>query len=218
MSELLARLNPKTARFDIGSGSIHSLTDQDIAAAQGMVKNILGRDANEYLQCMDEKQRLKFEGRCLGLMYVVYQKSMNDSLAYHLQVQDRPTFVGRVVKFISQPFRERRDSPALAWPPFEPRNAGMYARLVMTVLAEIQAGPSCKACGGGESVAPPGAGTCHVCNGHGRIQNPQRLRAAAMRIPLAQFQRKWEAPYKWLYSELLTAMDDATRQLRRAAA
>ena len=42
MSELLARLNPKTARFDIGTGGIHEITDQDIAAALGMVANKFG--------------------------------------------------------------------------------------------------------------------------------------------------------------------------------
>lgn len=42
--KLLARLNPKQSQYEVGSGGIPTLTPQDIAAALGMVHDVLGRE------------------------------------------------------------------------------------------------------------------------------------------------------------------------------
>jgi|SRR5690606_34673112 len=217
MSELLARLNAKTVQFNVGSGGIPELENSDIAAALGMVRNKLGVDVLEYMHCSDERRKFLIEVRCFEHMRNAYNDSMNDEIAYHIHALARPTFIRRAVRFVAQPFRAKDAArPSVAWPPFESRNIGMYVRVVLAVLAEIVSGADCKSCNGGLAPAPAGMGACPECGGAGVHHNPQRLRAAAMRIPLSQFQRKWEAPYRWLLTELVNAMAEANREFRAA--
>lgn len=204
MSELLTRLNPKTARLDIGSGGRQELSDQDIAAALGMVRNKLGAGMLAYLHCPTEQSQYRFEVDCFRLMRETFDQSVNAEIAYHLAANKgaRP---------------DRSGIASMTWPAFEPRRMGMYARLVLAVLGEIAGGATCKTCNGRGSVQGDGGiVTCADCSGSGRRHNPQRDRASRLGIPLGHYQRKWETPYRWLFGELVNAMADADREFRAA--
>jgi hypothetical protein len=210
MSELLTRLNPKTARFDIGSGGRQELSDQDIAAALGMVENKTGAMVLEYLHCASDQRQFQIESAIFGLIRREQEQRVEAvvtaEIAFHLAA-GRKGSLYRV--------REYTAAKQSEWPPMTGETARLYVRLVFAVLSEIRAGNQCKTCNG-HGVVPSGEGnlTCDACSGSGTVHEPQRARAASMGVPLASYQRNWAEPYRWLLSELTTSMAEASRQFR----
>ena len=210
MSELLTRLGPKTCRYDIGSGGKQDLSDQDIAAALGMVSNKTGAMVLEYLHCASDQRQFQIESAIFGLIRREQERRVEAvvtaEIAYHLAAGRKGTLY-RV--------REYTAAKQSEWPPMTGDTARLYVRLVFAVLSEIRAGNQCKVCNGHGSRPAP-LGKCEACDGDGVQHNPQRERAGRMGIPLSHYQRKWEAPYRWLLTELVAAMSEASREFRAA--
>lgn len=212
MSELIARLNPSTIRFDTGRGGIPDLTAQDIAAALAMVHNKTGAGMLQYLHCWTEREQFRFEVEIFRMMREQCirraDELVNSQLRYYLTAGRKGTLenLSRVVA-----------EQGKQWPSYTPESAGMYARLVMAVLSEIAGGATCKTCNGhGKLPSTEGTKECQECGGTGRAGDSQRVRAARMRLSQRGYAQSWQEPYHWLFSELMGAMNEANSQFRQA--
>jgi hypothetical protein len=212
MSELVTRLNAKTCRFDVGSGGTKEMTDQDIAAALGMVANKLGADVMCYLHWPDGIDRAAFE---VGLLQKVRlechkraEEVVNAELRYMMHQGRNGT-----LRNLQQVTAGR----SALWPMFDAENLPRYVRLVIGVLDEVASGPVCKHCNGRAKLATPeGVVECSHCAGSGRADESQRGRAARMGIAQPSFRERWDEPYRWLLSEVMGAWLEGSDQFRRA--
>lgn len=211
MSELITRLNPKTCRFDVGSGGTRELTDQDVAAALGMVQNKLGADVMCFLHWPAGLDVAAFETVLLQKIRVEcwnrQEEVVNAELRYHMHRKTRAFPRSETVEAMKKTL----------WPSFDLRNWPRYVRLVVSVLDEIRSGPICKRCNGrAKLVTEAGVNECGHCGGTGKTDESHSRRAARMGLQRPPYQRQWDEPYRWLLGELLSAQVEANDQFRRA--
>jgi hypothetical protein len=152
VGRLMARLNPKNVRFDVGSGGIPELTPQDIAAALGCVEEGIGREMlcqvwwpdgarfteGDLLQVLMDAQRLEWmrrEDEMLNAMLAVAQSGSRAQSLFASAHQNR-------------------------WPSMVKMEHGVpvtnqhYASIRIAVIREIA-----------------GTGLCPLCTGHTVIQS-----------------------------------------------
>ena len=193
----LARLNPTTVRYDIGSGGAPELTAQDRAAALSAVSDGIGRELlchvwwpdgarlmqHELLALLAEAQRLEWQRRedaMLTAALAVAEGSRHAASVYaeaHAQRWPRMVIVDRGVPTIS----------------------GGYERVRKAVLAEMASDGLCPSCGG-RAVGRSDRGLiviCPTCTGSGHVPASERGRAEAMGVAWGTYRDGWSKVYAW---------------------
>lgn len=207
MSEMLCRLNPKTARFDIGSGGIHELTDQDIAAALGMVANKFGARMLLRMHAPEMVDWYKLDMEVFDIVRREYQRREDDRVNADLRL------LMRGQRGSPRDLASSLDGPA--WPAFK---TGRYMALSRAVVQEVIHGDACQVCKGQQRVMLVTTGeviVCGHCKGSGVEPEPARQRSRRMGIHHSRFPA-WAAPYRWAHSEVLAATIEASQQFRSA--
>ena len=216
---LLARLNAKNVRFDVGSGGIPDLTPQDIAAALAFVPRGMGREllcrvwwpdgatltARDLSGQMEAAQREEWASResaMLDAMLAVASHTGGASL-HRAQGKYASAHAKRWPKWVTDP-EIGTLSPG-------------YERTRIGVLAELSKPGLCPACGGrGDVMAGDVLAICAGCKGTGRRQVSDQWRAEALQITGSGYLRTWRPVYEWTLQLCVDALATASRRFAEA--
>lgn len=218
---LLARLNPKNVRFDVGSGGVPELTSTDVAGALGMVSPGLGRE----LMCRVGWQAgASVTARQLDEMLMSAQ--LDEWLAREEALAQATWSIashagGQSLRRAQQQYQ---DAHARRWPKWLQsvetgvHNPG-YPRIRRAVLLELADPKLCPDCGGRCHVpTETGLKECERCQGRGCVEHGPTRRAQEMRMHEATYRQTWADPYEWLMDLATTELRRAAKHLERAAA
>lgn len=221
VGKLMARLNPKNVRFDVGAGGIPELTSTDIAAALAMVPAGIGREllcrvwwpdgaamaANELDNLLLERQLEEWNKReaamfgALGKVATHTNKLelLEANRAYSRAHKERwPRWITRV-------------EPVEIAPGYE-----LIRKLVLEELAHPRDCPPCH--GRGHLMQDGLVKKCERCEGAGVVKYGPTWRARRMGVKESTYRQTWEGPYDWLYRLAIDELAKAERELQRAAA
>ncbi|WP_296247890.1 hypothetical protein [uncultured Stenotrophomonas sp.] len=214
--ELLARLNAKTVRFDVGAGGgPGGLQNIDIAHALGLVPAGLGR---EVLECcyLDTEVRAssKLRLHVLGAVRVEW-KRQRDCLA---NAQLDLDFNQAMAEFARTVPAELRAAIADAQTAYDaakakcwPRDgAAMLGAITLAALQEVAGSSACDACHGFPMVP------CTRCGGTGYVTWSERTRANAIGRSKSVYRNIWAGMYGWVVALLRNAERDAVEHMNRA--
>lgn len=223
--ELMARLGPTTVKFDIGRGGKPDLTNQDIAAALGMVPAGLGRELLEACWWPDggALRRHKLRDAVIALVQpelLKQQRRLADARTELGIAQVCMGWAGAV----TAAQRAERDRAATkldqvksqCWPV---STLESLPTLAAAVIDEIAKCPHCAVCEGrGELDSGDTRVTCKPCEGTGQVAISDRRRAAAIGRDESSYRERWRSVYEWLLDKMLEAEQSAAAQLSRALA
>ena len=214
VGRLMARLNPKNVRFDVGSGGKPEFTPQDIAAALGMVDDGIGRE----LLCQ--------------VWWPDGAKLTQDHLMSILADAQRAEWLRReavmavAVGAVAERGDRARSQYALAhatrWPRMVlvsrevPSAAPGYAKVCRAVIAEMCSAGLCGTCRGRTVVFPQDGPVmvCPTCLGSGHQAISQRARAQACEIDWRTFRDEWAKVYEWTVILCSESLLKAHRQFK----
>jgi hypothetical protein len=222
--EMLARLNPKTIRYDVGrGGGFDRLSDQDVAATLAFVPRGLGREllmrvywpggAELVARQFDEiLQRLMAEE--LGkrshafvdadIAHMLAQASLQSAGPAHRRDAERHA---------RQCELKREEARKACWP----LQADTHSSLRTAVLREVSEPHLCSECDGrGAKVIENRLHNCTACRGTGRGKISDRERAKRIGRDESVFRRVWRDPYLWLLDRLESELMEAERQFCNA--
>lgn len=219
---LLARLNPKNVRFDVGSGGVAELTPTDIAAALAFVPAGLGRE----LMCrvwwpdgatLSAKELARHMERLQLDEWTRRESKMLDAL---LAVA---THAGGASLQRAQTMYS--DAHAARWPKWV-ADASLgelsqgYGRVRLGILAELSAAGLCPACQGRCHVMQEDGPVvvCKHCKGSGRKAITDGWRASAVKVTEAGYRHVWRTVYEWTMAQCLDAMQESMREMEKACA
>lgn len=226
--EMLGRLNAQTIKMDIGRGGTAELTNQDIAAALGMVDAGLGRELLEACWWPDGAalRRTQLRDAVLDLV----QPELRRQAALLTDARTSYGIACACIGWSGPVTREqlaekeraaaRLDQVQLqCWP----RNAvESLPTLVRAVITEMAQRALCSDCNGhGEvALAPAKPGkrvrSCVTCAGSGAVPVSDRRRAAAIGRDESTYRAKWRGMYVWLLSHFREAESRAAGNLKSA--
>ncbi len=219
--KLLARLNPQQARYEIGSGGCPEWTAQDIAAALGMVRNLLGREILCAVWWPDGSQ-LTREALLANLRDLQLAEWVNRArrlecahLAEHLAAELAAEKHGPMGATLHHARADVAAARAMMWPRLGP--ASLYAAIRTAVLAEMLDPHLCTECRGTAHVMMGGLLVpCGVCKGSGHSKASDDARARSLGRDAKTYRRTWRDPYEWLLDLCATAERAAGHQLAAA--
>ncbi|KIS38451.1 hypothetical protein WJ66_00453 [Stenotrophomonas maltophilia WJ66] len=220
----MARLGPSTVKFDIGrGGGKPDLTNQDIAAALGMVPAGLGRELLEACWWPDGAalRRHKLRDAVIALVTPELQRQQRRLAEARTDLGLAEVCIGWGGSATAEQ-RANRDAAqqrlgrvkAQCWPI---STLESLPTLAAAVIGEIAKRPHCSACEGrgqamvGELLVP-----CTVCGGSGLGPVSDRRRAAAIGRDEAAYRRTWKPVYEWLLSKMVEAEQEAAWHMRSA--
>ncbi|URL59606.1 hypothetical protein IM816_05785 [Luteibacter flocculans] len=214
--KIIAMLNPKNCRFDIGSGGIPSLVSTDVAAALGMVPDGLGREilcrvwwpdgakltAHQLRELVDAKMRGEWARR---------ESSMLDALLAVAQRGNRAQ-------------RTYSEAHAARWPRMVvrehevPQLAPGYAKVRDAIITELASAGLCQACHGRGQVANDMrvSRTCKECSGEGHMRLSERSRADLCGFSWKTYREGWAGVYDWVFQACTDELHRAERLFQRA--
>ncbi|MEF2147773.1 hypothetical protein [Aquilutibacter rugosus] len=221
--KLLARLNPTTVKFDIGSGGgVPELTAQDIAAALAFVPEGIGRDmmcliwwphgAGVTRRGLDEKIAQLLHGELSKRVHAVQDAKL--ALAF-LEGRLGSRFVSHATQMEIRKAKLQIETAKMNCWPLE--CAEVYATLRNAVIDELMEPNLCRACGGrcdvrdGDLVV-----TCEQCEGSGIAPVSDRARAHRIGRSQTTYLQNWRGPYEWLHRKLSEAEAEARTRLAKA--
>lgn len=219
--ELMARLGPSTVKFDTGRGGTPDLTNQDIAAALGMVPAGLGRELLEACWWPDGAA-LRQEGlkqAILGLVMPELARQARRLTEVHLDLQlaeAAVSFAGRVPSSaqraeVARCRNELAATRSSSWPKNTADHLPAIARAAIT---ELSGGSKCGGCDGRQySFEESKVTMCKECRGTGLEPNPDRRRAIAIGCDPSDYPKRWRVVYEWMLVKMSDAMAGAERQL-----
>lgn len=222
--EMMARLGPSTVKFDIGrGGGKPDLTNQDIAAALGMVPAGLGRELLEACWWPDGAalRRHKLRDAVIALVTPELQRQQRRLAVARTDLGLAEVRIGWGGAATAEQ-RANRDAAqqrlgrvkAQCWPI---STLESLPTLAGAVIGEIAKRPHCAACEGrgqamlGELLVP-----CKVCGGSGLGQVSDRRRAAAIGRDESTYRAKWRGVYEWLLQKMTEAEQEACWALSNA--
>ena len=219
--KLLARLNPKQARYEIGSGGAPEWTAQDIAAALGMVRNLLGREILCAVWWPDGSQ-LTREALLANLRDLQLAEWVNRArrlecahLAEHLAAELAAEKHGPMGATLHHARADVAAARAMMWPRLGP--ASLYAAIRTAVLAEMLDPHLCTECRGTAHVMMGGLLVpCGVCKGSGHSKASDDARARSLGRDPKTYRTTWRDPYEWLLDLCATAERAAAHQFTQA--
>jgi hypothetical protein len=218
---LLAKLNPKNVRFDVGTVGTPELTPQDIAAAIAFVPAGLGREllcrvwwpdgaelaARDLDNLLLQEQRAEWARREEGM----YQGLA--AIACHTGGES-----------LRRAQRHYQEAHANRWPRWiDSVELGtinkVYGRIRRAAVHELVDPRRCTPCGGSGSVASrAGPIACERCAGGGVVAHNNTRRADALKVTESAYRKTWSAPYEWLLAMATDKAREAAKALERAAA
>ncbi len=222
--EAMGRLGPTTVKFDIGrGGGKPDLTNQDIAAALGMVPAGLGRELLEACWWPDGAalRRHKLRDAVIALVTPELQRQQRRLAEARTDLGLAEVCIGWGGAATAEQ-RANRDAAqqrlgrvkAQCWPI---STLESLPTLAMAVISEIAQRPHCANCEGrGQSVSGELLMTCKVCGGSGLGQVSDRRRAAAIGRDEAAYRRTWKPVYEWLLGKMVEAEQEAAWHMRAA--
>jgi hypothetical protein len=213
IGKVLARLNPKNVRFDVGSGGIPELTPSDIAAALAFVPAGLGRElicriwwpdgaqltAKALDELIMESQLSEWRDRATAILDGQLAVACADTAALRIRARQR-----------------LENAKARMWPRVGPESC--YAPIRQAVLVELGAG-RCPHCQGRTIVlAEQRIVSCPACAGSGRLKISERSRAEMIGKDFALYRRQYAAVYEWTLELCERSMAPAHDYFKRAVA
>ncbi|MDF4005299.1 hypothetical protein P3W33_18010 [Luteibacter sp. PPL552] len=211
----LAKLGPKTIRFDIGAGGGPGLTSQDIAAALGMTPAGLGRDMLEFVWVPDS---FKSKSRREALMSRLTEAQL-------LEHNERERVVARALFQVAIRGESARhlynEALAQRWPSLvakaEPLEfARGYEVVRLGVLEELRYPRQCPKCHGLETEGSKDAvKTCPRCLGQGVVEFGNTRRAQRFDIQRSAYIKTWQEAYEWLLARAREEMYEAVSEMCR---
>jgi hypothetical protein len=222
VGKLMARLNPKNVRFDVGAGGIPELTSTDIAAALGMVPAGLGRELLCLMWWPDSAcySRPKATAMVNDLMMAEWSRRESAMLDAMLAVS-----VSTGGTSLSRARRMYDEAHAARWPTMTHVERGItypvepYTRMAMAVIAEVVTPRICPHCNGSCEVSSrAGPVACDRCEGRGTVPFSNTGRAEALRISESNYRNNWDGVYGWLVTHCTEAVVGAARAMESAAA
>lgn len=215
---LMARLNPKNVRFDVGSGGMPSLTPQDVAAALGMVPDGLGREALMLVHWPDgavrSRQKLLSLMTAAQLREYTRRERAADAAMTRVATCD-PDFQTREESRYQKADRDRWPSWVTKREPL--KMSEVYGRIRLAVADELSKPRVCPQCGGRELRDRKGnPRTCDRCLGHGTVAHGPSWRAKRLGMKRAGYSQRWEQPYQWLFDTVRDELSESESRLIHA--
>lgn len=220
----MARLGPSTVKFDIGRGGGKlDLTNQDIAAALGMVPSGLGRELLEACWWPDGAalRRHKLRDAVIALVTPELQRQQRRLAEARTDLGLAEVCMGWGGAATAEQ-RANRDAAqqrlgrvkAQCWPI---STLESLPTLAAAVIGEIAKRPHCAACEGrGQAMVGELLMPCKVCGGSGLGSVSDRRRAAAIGRDEAAYRRTWKPVYEWLLGKMVEAEQEAAWHMRAA--
>ncbi|HAV73147.1 MAG TPA: hypothetical protein DCX91_15060 [Stenotrophomonas sp.] len=219
--ELMARLGPSTVKFDTGRGGTPDLTNQDIAAALGMVPAGLGRELLEACWWPDGAalRRHKLRDAVIALVTPELQRQQRRLAEARTDLGLAEVCIGWGGAATAEQ-RANRDAAqhrlgrvkAQCWPI---STLESLPTLAMAVISEIARRPHCTVCGGRcLTMSSELLVQCKICGGSGLGAVSDRRRAAAIGRDEAAYRRTWKPVFEWLLSKMGEAELEAAWHLR----
>ncbi len=208
--EMLARLNPKTTRYDIGAGGgFDRMTDQDIAGALAFVPRGIGRELliRVYWPAGAQLVQRQFDGILQALMaeelrrrnHAFVDADIAHMLALSSAKSAAPDERREAEKHARRCEIARDAAKAACWP----MQAEQHDALRQAVLREIAEPHLCGECDGrGAKMIEAKLHVCTACRGTGRGKISDRERAKRIGRDESTFRRVWREPYLWLLDHL----------------
>lgn len=226
--ELMARLGPSTVKFDTGRGGTPDLTNQDIAAALGMVPAGLGRELLEALWWPDSGRRRSQQLRravieLVAPEYVRQQQALNVARTEFGIAKACMGWAGGPVTDAQRTEHRKAEARleatrALCWPNNTMEQLGVLAG---AIVEEMASSGCCKACQGLRiQGAKDGSGVieCDACGGAGVAPRSGRERATAIGADHSAYRRYWQPVYEWMLEHMRAAESLAARDFNRMLA
>ncbi len=224
--ELMGRLGPTTVKFDTGRGGVPALTNQDIAAALGMVPAGLGRELLEALWWPESGARRSQRVRqaVIALVapeYIRQQQALSLARTEFGIAKACMGWAGGAVTDAQRVERSRAEAKleavrALCWPNNTMEQLGA---LTAAVISEMAGAENCDACDGRRvQAAHDGSGVvqCECCDGTGLEALSGRKRAIAIGADKSAYQRFWQPVYEWMLERMRGAEREAAEAFNRA--
>lgn len=216
VGKLMARLNPKNVRFDVGSGGIPELTSTDIAAALAFVDAGLGRE----LLCkvwwpdgaaLTERQLIDYLEKVQRDEWSRRESAMLDGLLAVASSGSK-----------GQPIYA--SAHANRWPRMVTVLQGLpvvvdaYAKVRKAVLAEMCSAGLCHKCAGRGVVRSDlnAITKCPGCEGSGHHRISERERGEACGMSWTAYREAWSRVYDWTYQKCMDEVQKATWQFSDA--
>lgn len=219
VGKLMARLNPKNVRFDVGAGGIPELTSIDVAHALGTVSAGLGRELlcrmwwpagasvnarqlDDMLKAVQLAEWSKREAAMYQGLAAIASHEGGDSLR-RAQTRYQQAHADRWPKWVM--------SVDTGYP------NPVYPRIRRAVLLEMADPRQCPTCGGsGDVLAGEVKRACERCEGRGQVAHGNTRRADELRILESTYRQTWARPYEWLLARCNDTLRVAANQLEAA--
>lgn len=221
--ELMARLGPSTVKFDTGRGGTPDLTNQDIAAALGMVPAGLGRELIEACWWPDGAalRRHRLRDAVIALVTPELRRQQRKLADARTELGLAEVCMGWAGAVTADQRAERDRAAhrlgqlkAQCWPI---STLESLPSLAAAVIGEIAKRPHCQACEGrGEVMSGELRVVCKICSGSGLTGVSDRRRAASIGRDEAAYRRTWKPVYEWLLARMQESEQEAAWHMRSA--
>lgn len=218
--ELMARLGPSTVKFDTGRGGTPDLTNQDIAAALGMVPAGLGRELLEACWWPDGAalRRHRLRDAVIALVTPELRRQQRKLADARTELGLAEVCMGWAGAVTAEQRAERDRAAhrlgqvkAQCWPI---STLESLPTLAAAVIGEIAARPHCHGCEGrGEAMAGDLRAICKLCGGSGLGAVSDRRRAGAIGRDESTYRAKWRSVYEWMLQRMTEAEQEAAWEL-----
>lgn len=221
VGKLMARLNAKNVRFDVGTGGLPELTPQDVAAALGMVPAGLGRELLCRLWWPDGSTLTARELSRLLLGTIQAEWARRESAMLDGLLAVAAHTGGESLR---QAQRRYAAAHANRWPKYvvnaeTGETNKVYENLARCVVFELIEPKHCPACGGrGHVRSETGPKKCDRCEGAGVVSYGNTRRARHLGVLESSYRQQWDRPYTWLLDLVTDQLRTATYAMERAAA
>jgi len=207
-TELLARLNPTTCRFDMGRGGVPELTNIDIAGALGMVKDRLGRALLELLYWDSAAPGAR--DTLVGIVYPEIVERIREQREAMVDAELREL----KVETAQEAAEARRIADRIKAQCFPADRAKILA-VVWGVVIELGKPTHCPRCNGrGSFLHEALRVVCDSCSGTGRAPHSERARAEFCGLPWSTYcSPPIRSLHRWVSIRLGNAASDAEREL-----
>lgn len=192
---LLARLNPKNARFDIGPGGVPELTQADIAAGIALVPAGLGRELLCRIWWHDgaELSDADLDKLLADAQLTEWRDRMDALLSAQIAVAYAE---GQSLNQRQRAGNMLDAARSRMWPRIGPGSC--YADIRRAVLVELSTRFLCDACHGrGLVMQQAKVVACSTCAGSGRGKVSDRARAEAIGRDESTYRSTWRPVYDW---------------------
>lgn len=221
--ELMARLGPSTVKFDTGRGGTPDLTNQDIAAALGMVPAGLGRELLEACWWPDGAalRRHRLRDAVIALVTPELRRQQRKLADAQTELGLAEVCMGWAGAVTAEQRAERDRAAqrvgqvkAQCWPI---STLESLPTLATAVINEIAKRPHCPSCEGrGELMSGDLRVICKGCGGSGVVAVSDRRRAAALGRDESSYRERWRGVYEWLMDRMREAEQDAAATMARS--